>query len=169
MQPNSFGPNAVPKGQPVSQGFAVGQPVSNLVAVGQPVVAQPAVVMQPAMQELPVQIPAGVFPGQTIQVQTPSGQTVALQVPAGVQPGQTVMISVPTAPTMVMTQMAPPYGAPPGGHYENEQFCGVITILIAIFLVPCVCCCPCDSRQVYVAPDGRRFQLPGNEAGCECC
>ena len=32
----------------------------------------------------------------------------------------------------------------------EEKYCGVITILIGIFIFPFVCCCPCDSRQKFV-------------------
>jgi hypothetical protein len=34
--------------------------------------------------------------------------------------------------------------------YRTEKYCGPITWLIGIFLFPCVCCCPCDERQVPI-------------------
>ena len=36
------------------------------------------------------------------------------------------------------------------GYYVEEKYCGVITILIGVFVFPFVCCCPCDSRQRFV-------------------
>jgi hypothetical protein len=60
-------------------------------------------------------------------------------------------------------RMQAPYwaqGLPPGGHMESEQFCGIFTWLVGCCLFPLVCCCPCDSRQVYVSPDGRRVPEP---------
>ena len=30
----------------------------------------------------------------------------------------------------------------------EEKYCGPITWIIGIFLFPCVCCCPCDTRMV---------------------
>jgi hypothetical protein len=55
--------------------------------------------------------------------------------------------------------------------YRTEKYCGPITWLIGIFLFPCVCCCPCDERQVpipinavpgvvYQAPNGVVHQQP---------
>jgi hypothetical protein len=41
-----------------------------------------------------VQCPAGVGPGQMVQIQDPSGQTVQVMVPAGVAPGQMFQIQV---------------------------------------------------------------------------
>jgi len=51
-------------------------------------------------------------------------------------------------------------GLQPGGLYQSEKYCGVVTILIGVCLFPCVCCCPCDSREVYIEPGtGRRAVL----------
>jgi hypothetical protein len=55
--------------------------------------------------------------------------------------------------------------------YRTEKYCGPITWLIGIFLFPCVCCCPCDERQVpipinavpgvvYQSPNGVVHQQP---------
>mmetsp|Transcript_42939 Transcript_42939/g.124145 ORF Transcript_42939/g.124145 Transcript_42939/m.124145 type:complete len:270 (+) Transcript_42939:64-873(+) len=43
---------------------------------------------------LQIQVPAGVQPGQTIQVQAPDGRLLQVQVPAGVSPGQTLQVQV---------------------------------------------------------------------------
>merc|ERR1712176_603089 len=65
---------------------------------------------------------------------------------------------------------APP-GAPPGGVMVNQAHCGIVTILIGIFLFPCVCCCPCDSVTVYQAPDGSKWLptgAPYMPCACQC-
>ena len=41
-----------------------------------------------------------------------------------------------------------PQGAPQGGQWVQEKYCGLITWLVGIFIFPCVCCCPCDDRLV---------------------
>ena len=50
-------------------------------------------------------------------------------------------------------------GLQPGGMYTNEKYCGPITLIIGFCLFPCVCCCPCDSREVYVEPGTGRRQV----------
>ena len=51
-------------------------------------------------------------------------------------------------------------GVQPGGAYVNESYCGVISIVIGVFLLPCICCCPVDKREVYLEPGtGRRIVL----------
>jgi hypothetical protein len=53
------------------------------------------------------------------------------------------------------------------GTVNTEQYCGILTVIIAIFIVPCVCCCPCDTRQVYIDPSGNSFKQPvGADCGC---
>ena len=72
---------------------------------------------------------------------------------AGQQPGTTVY---------VQHVMAPPRGAPPGGHWMEDSYCGTGSIVVGICLFPCICFCPFDKRQVYVAPDGRKFDSNGH-------
>lgn len=36
------------------------------------------------------------------------------------------------------------------GYYVEERYCGIITILVGVFIFPFVCCCPCDSRRVFI-------------------
>lgn len=43
-----------------------------------------------------------------------------------------------------------PQGAPQGGQWRQEKYCGLITWLVGIFIFPFVCCCPCDDRLVSV-------------------
>ena len=97
-----------------------------------------------------VQIPAGVTEGGTFQVQTASG-LVTVTVPKGAVSGQTMMIAAPAA-------VAQPVGAPVGtpqimiqqtaGPMRTEKYCGPISLIIGLFFFPCICCCPCDERQV---------------------
>jgi len=54
-------------------------------------------------QVMQVQIPQGVGPGQTMQVQGPSGETIQVQVPPGTGPGQVIQVQLP-APQPVMVQ-----------------------------------------------------------------
>ena len=61
-----------------------------------------------------------------------------------------------------------PPGAPPGGHWIMDKYCGVVTTLLAIFVCCCVCCCPCDEREVYVSPDGRKFSRNGALVSDSC-
>ena len=54
-----------------------------------------------------------------------------------------------------------PYGAPPGGTWVREPYCGPITLLIGIcFFLPS-CFCPCDQRNVYIAPNGYKYNEHG--------
>jgi hypothetical protein len=58
---------------------------------------------------------------------------------------------------------APPFGAPPGGIWRHERYCGCTSCLLCLMLVP-VCCCPCDERRTYIAPDGTRFVMSGSKS-----
>ena len=82
--------------------------------------------------------------------------------------------AVPVAsavPVAAGVPLSGPPGAPLGGVYTIESHCGVITILIAVFVFPCICCCPCDTQEVYVAPDGTRWLRTGARLpdGKRCC
>ena len=51
-------------------------------------------------------------------------------------------------------------GVAPGGYYTNENYCGPMSLIIGLLVLPCICCCPIDQREVYVEPTtGRRVQL----------
>ena len=41
----------------------------------------------------------------------------------------------------------------------DEAYCGPITCLIAFFIFPFVCCCPCDRKQEFYA-----INQPGMQA-----
>ena len=143
--------------------------------------------------EFQVQLPTG----ETTQVTVPKGHTEGMTFPFQVpnaQP-QTVPVTVVTAATPVVAAapvapVAPvvyqnvavsvdgvPPGAPPGGTWTSEQFTGTITIIIAVVLLflfwPVMCvpfCCPCESRSVYIAPDGRKFVRSGAVVPpSDCC
>jgi len=40
------------------------------------------------------------------------------------------------------------------GYLVDEAYCGPITCLIAFFIFPFVCCCPCDRKQEFYAIQG---------------
>jgi hypothetical protein len=54
------------------------------------------------------------------------------------------------------------WAQPPGGHMEIEKYCGPITWCIFVITGVGFCCCPCDSRQVYVTPNGQRIRDPNS-------
>jgi hypothetical protein len=80
----------------------------------------------------------------------PSGVTVYATVPAGAMPGTTIQVAVP------ISTAVHGHAHQDGGHYTSEKYCGVLTFMIAIFVFPCVCCCPCDERMVYVDAQGHK-------------
>ena len=165
------------------QPYATAQPV---YAQPQPVYSQPAPVAMPpaAPQTVQVQVPPGMMPGSVFNVQA-NGQMIPVTVPMGCKAGQILSVAVPQQRTMVQQPVAvvqqpgqtivvqqvagraPPPGAPAGGFWCQRPFCGPITILIAIFFVPCVCCCPCDKREVYVV-NGVEY-LPSGAVVEKCC
>ena len=54
-------------------------------------------------------------------------------------------------------------GVQPGGEYSDEKYCGLMSVAIGIFILPCICFCPVDSREVYTEPGtGRRVVLQNN-------
>merc|ERR550537_859561 len=132
-------------------------------------------VSAPNGQQVQVSVPAGLMAGQTFTVQLGApmpAPTIATQpiMVVGAQvlshfPNVDVWLDSP----MLIDSQQPTWamGAAPGGHMEREQHCGMVTIIIAIFLFPCVCCCPCDQRMVWVDGSGRRFPDP-NVPGCDC-
>mmetsp|Transcript_2173 Transcript_2173/g.3201 ORF Transcript_2173/g.3201 Transcript_2173/m.3201 type:complete len:86 (+) Transcript_2173:673-930(+) len=51
-------------------------------------------------------------------------------------------------------------GVAPGGTYQDEKYCGPISLLIGFLAFPCICCCPCDERTAYTEPGtGRKVYL----------
>jgi len=72
--------------------------------------------------------------------------------------------------------MVPP-GAAPGGTWTAESYSGQVTLIIFIVLIlvfwPALCapfCCPCDSRNVYVAPNGVKYVASGQVVPInDCC
>jgi len=54
------------------------------------------------------------------------------------------------------------YAAPPGGIWSTEQYIGPTTFCLGFCITPLVVCCPCDTRRVYVAPNGQRYSHEGN-------
>ena len=58
-----------------------------------------------------------------------------------------------------------PPGCAPGGHWTTDKYCGVFSWLLGVLCCWCVVCCPCDSRQVYNAPDGKKVLASGTPSG----
>ena len=129
------GPQCAPMAQPV-----MAQPVMAQPVMAQPVMAQPVMTGQPVMmQPRP--------PGMTLQ-----------------QPG--AAWGDQARHLIHQQQQHGPPGAPPGGAYRQVKFCGAMTCMVAVCLVifslpPLVCCCPCDQKTVYVAPDGSLWSPEG--------
>ena len=53
----------------------------------------------------------------------------------------------------------------PGGHWTTDKYCGVFSWILGVLCCWCVVCCPCDSRQVYNAPDGKKVLASGTPSG----
>ena len=98
----------------------------------------------PPMQQ---QQQAGMYPGQ----QQPQGYPAQQQPGYGQQPYMAAAMVVQTAPP----------GAPPGGHWAEESYCGPASCCVGICLFPCICFCPFDKRQVYYAPNGMKYMPSG--------
>jgi hypothetical protein len=72
------------------------------------------------------------------------------------QPAQTIVVQ--QAP--VVDPRLQMRGVAEGGYYTKENYCGPISLVIGLLLLPCICCCPVDQREVYIEPTtGRRVQL----------
>ena len=165
-------------------------------ATAQPVIAQPAVTAQPVAatavaappagtgpqqvataQTANVVIPQGVAPGQQFTVMV-NGQNMTLTAPAGAVPGQSIQIQFQGAPQLQSQGQPPPMGAPPGGYWRMQPTVGPITMAINAAVCICFCagfwycCCPCDTRYVYIAPNGIAYMPTGMVAPprmCEQC
>ena len=93
----------------------------------------------------------------------------ALEGPSHVQP---VAARAAGSSTMRQPLLAPPNngvnvpaGAPPGGQYKIEKYMGPLSWCICCFACCCVICCPCDEREIYLAPNGRKYTRNGAEVG----
>ena len=138
-------------------------------AVAQPAMVQPQVVMgQPAGPQygMPVQ-PQMMAPVQPMPVQpiSPAPNVVHVHhVPGPVGYGG------PTGPGVV------PPGAPEGGQWMVEPYCGdttMIALIVTFFVFTpamcCIPCCKCDQRQVYLAPNGLKYLPNGAIAPPDAC
>ena len=79
------------------------------------------------MQQVMVNIPAGVTAGMQFQARAPDGQLLQIQVPPGRQPGESMQVSyVPSAPATMAMAQAPVgmVGAVGGG----QLLCTLITV-----------------------------------------
>jgi hypothetical protein len=134
--------------------LAQAQPVLTQPVMAQPVMAQP-VMAQPVMAQPVMVQPAMVQPAMAPQQM-------------GVPPGAIIIHEIHTGRGPPPPDYVPP-GAPPGGYWSSDNYCGDMTLitafLLAFFCTPLVCCCvpccPCDTRPVYRAPDGERYLVNG--------
>mmetsp|Transcript_6251 Transcript_6251/g.18491 ORF Transcript_6251/g.18491 Transcript_6251/m.18491 type:complete len:87 (+) Transcript_6251:118-378(+) len=67
--------------------------------------------------------------------------------------------------TQVVADTSVPPGAPPGGTWVEEKYCGPMSWCVGCLLCWCVVCCPFDTRQVYQAPDGKKITKSGASSG----
>ena len=55
---------------------------------------------------------------------------------------------------MVMQAARPavmsPMIASPAGYYDEQKYCGPISLCIGFFIFPCICCCPVDTRRTWI-------------------
>ena len=139
--PSAVQPQVVQAGQPqVVQAQPVGQAMPYAGGLAMPQQGQPQVVYaQP--------------------VGAPPMRAQPMVMPMGPQPGGMAMAGGMGG--MGMVTMGPPPGAPPGGVWMNDNYCGPVTICIAILICFPTCCCPCDTRTVYLAPNGQKFNEQG--------
>ena len=120
---------------------------------------------QPPQQTYPASYPASGIAGLAGAAGLPPLQS-ALEGPSHVQP-----IAARAAGTMRQPLLAPsnginvPAGAPPGGQYKIEKYMGPLSWCICCFACCCIICCPCDEREIYVAPNGRKYTRNGAEVG----
>ena len=79
-------------------------------------------------------------------------------------------VAAPAPPPAVVLQShnaIPPPGAAPGGRWTTEKYMGPFSWGIGLFTCCCLCfmCCPCDERQVYSEPSGRKLLQSGGPSG----
>jgi len=108
-------------------------------------------------------------PGQGTSIPAvPTAQVVPSNVPvvatAVVMPGRTLdgnreplMRNAPRGGPIINGMQAPADGV-----WTTEQYVGGATFCLGILISPLVVFCPCDTREVYVAPNGRRYPTRGN-------
>lgn len=54
-----------------------------------------------------------------------------------------------------------PPGAPAGGHLEEVNEFGAISCILCLLGFWCSICAPCDSKTLYIAPDGTKWTMVG--------
>lgn len=113
--------------------------------------------------------------------QPPVAVAFATAVPPTAVPVQVAAQPMPVVAPMTVVAVpaignSVPLGAPPGGHYGMQTFIGPITLIAILVLVlvfwPCACTpllCPCDTREVYFAPDGTTRTRTGRQVGVSVC
>ena len=92
---------------------------------------------------------------------------------------QPVSADAVTPVALVGNDRLPPPGCPPGGVFENVSYVGPITCIITFLLGELFfgfcspLCCPCDTKEMYIAPDGTHYSITGSVdkkyGPCKCC
>ena len=113
----------------------------------------------------------------------PVAQPVSAVAVTPVAPDGNVRLAQPVS-AVAVTPVAPdgnvrlpPPGCPPGGVFEDVPYVGPITCCITFWLGElAMCsplCCPCDTKEMYIAPDGTHYSLTGTVdekyGPCKCC
>ncbi|EEH55284.1 uncharacterized protein MICPUCDRAFT_69299 [Micromonas pusilla CCMP1545] len=85
-------------------------------------------------------------------VQAPPAAVYAVPQPVMAQP--TMMQQPVMQQPMVMQAARPavmsPMIASPAGYYDEQKYCGPISLCIGFFIFPCICCCPVDTRRTWI-------------------
>ncbi|KAL1504530.1 hypothetical protein AB1Y20_010932 [Prymnesium parvum] len=168
-----------PAGEAASQ-LATQPPVAYGTPVGCPVRVESAVVppgfgpgdtmavFLPDGSRLEVDVPPHVHAGQTFQFQVPADD-ILVGTPA---PHPATVAGQPVGAyggAHVSPAGFVPAGAPPGGFVVSESYCGprswtLCCLLVLCNMAPfacCICCCPCDQRDLYVTAEGNKYTLDG--------
>ena len=167
---------------PMAQQMGVPQPIPQPIT--QPIMAQPATVMQQ---------PATVMQQLEAAAVTTGASAVSSR---SLRHARSPLICIETLLSTGLSQMAaplighvtnhaPPPGAPGGGVWTEEKYCGKTTwtacIVVTLLFFPaagCVPCCKCDSRTVYKIRGRRigplrsrtvKFDANGIELPPDCC
>eukprot|EP00516_Mucochytrium_quahogii_P000403 CAMPEP_0203749182 /NCGR_PEP_ID=MMETSP0098-20131031/3838_1 /ASSEMBLY_ACC=CAM_ASM_000208 /TAXON_ID=96639 /ORGANISM=" , Strain NY0313808BC1" /LENGTH=119 /DNA_ID=CAMNT_0050638167 /DNA_START=674 /DNA_END=1033 /DNA_ORIENTATION=- len=99
------------------------------------------------------------YNAQATQAPVPPAQNLAQGMKVDQTQPQVVYVQQPVQQQAIDPRLAA-RGVAPGGTYQDEKYCGPISLLIGFLAFPCICCCPCDERTAYTEPGtGRKVYL----------
>jgi len=126
-----------------------------------------AVQMIPPAQMLSVTVPAGVMPGQQLQVQAPTGP-VLVQVPQGMGPGSVFQVQVPApqvvaaVPVTAGTAMPAGFMAPSPGSQDFLNTMDGVFVRQQLEVLELISGCETKNKYNIVGiPQGTQFPPPG--------